>query len=390
MSTSHNEKDRQVLLSCFRGLLDRVDSISKACNNEIPIYAETETQWFHSSGGSWIGGYWSALWLLKAKYQYSQESLSYTHSLTAAESIVETLCSKVTADSAYRSSIFYYGICLGEKWFSEEFLTNSMSKACHQVSDLLVASFNTELGGVPLGQAMGGGLSGRSRLAVDYLPALVMFSDSITSKELSSLSDTTVNTFIVRGVTEEGCAEDMTIDVIGNVFWSRGNAWAILGLVRAYHCLGNNKALSAAIDMLALWGKRWGNSIPFNDATSDIKNRDTYCIEGKSIKTRDLNVDHQRYLDPSAAIIIALAELSIAEIYKATPNLSDRYFNSALEKVQAVITSEFVYSSSQGLIFRGSCYQTREGLNMVECPWGSFYLAATLGCILGYVHPFDV
>lgn len=358
----------------LHGLLENMDTIYSQCGERFPLYSvERSNDWFHSAGGSWLGGYWPALWWMKAKKQ-KECGEPYQREREIAQQFSSKLSSKWNIDSAYRASIFYYGACLGNKWFG----CTDGSPGIREAGEQLRQMYNPSLDAISLGKDFGGGIEGGDTLAVDYLASLVQFSQCTGNTQLKSVVNKTLVTFINKACDNGPCLPE--IHLIGSSSkqkkeagnWARGQAWAILGLVRAAEHSDSEQAFNQALTALDFWENRWANQIPF----------DTFSIPEGGDK------------DASALIIVAIALLSIAKIVSSNTPLANQYYQSALEKLKTVCESEYlspIGNNQNGtLAFWGACYKTREGTQRVESPWGLFYLSGALASILGWVDPRDL
>jgi unsaturated chondroitin disaccharide hydrolase len=159
--------------------------------------------------------------------------------------------------------------------------------------------------------------------------------------------------------------------------WSRGQAWAMLGLSRA--------------------AARWGE--PYLGLTR------TACTYWRDIHKGNLprnRLDQEEDIkDPSAAVIASLAMLSLARL------LPDEtfWYEYAHQQISTVLYSPYFtaftaintdsaghasYPNRSSDLFPGCCYRTRQNIEeMVESVWGNFFLMATLAVLADLVDPYD-
>ena len=59
---------REEVLKALEALIHRMDTIEAQCKDGFPLYSPgTAGQWVVSPGGSWVGGFWSGWWWLRAR-----------------------------------------------------------------------------------------------------------------------------------------------------------------------------------------------------------------------------------------------------------------------------------------------------------------------------------
>lgn len=368
----NNDKARQAL----QALLVRLDFITQSISDRFPVYSPADTDnWYTSSGGSWLGGYWPALWWLRAKIKF-QQGLSVDQELKTASTLSLRLKAKLNINSAYLSSIFYYGAGLGNIWFDLKEQNNLAITAANKLSE----SFNEDIKCVPLGIEFGGGKTGSMKLAVDYFAPLIQLLKYSGSDKHIKLAKNHVDTFITYSMeNNSSCISEIEYqngiynakDKAGD--WSRGQAWALLGLVRAAEVFANlngqTNYRNAASKLFTYWEQTRGNAIPISRLSGS--------------KT-------EKQYDASAIVIISVALLSLAKLFPENHPLAKQFYQSALEKITSVINSRYFILNSDDIskegLFWGGHYQTREGDQLVESPWGTFYLAGALASILGYIE----
>ena len=363
-----NNTDQQLLSnkeiqSTIDLLIHRIEYIDSICNNGFPLYSPGKTsQWIISSGGSWIGGFWSALWWLRSRITGSEADQR------KASDICQRLSSKLSIDSINRSFIFWYGASLGDLWSGD----NQAHELAAESITALAATYDPKIRCMPLGTAMGGGTEGKRRISIDSLAALIQLfsrSEQYQHQNISKLhTDTTLTACYHNGAFHTsayfGQNKFHSTDEAG--VWSRGQAWGMLGLCRA----------------AAQWGEPY---LTFAHSA---------CEYWKYTRPDPLPPDRldnsSGFYDPSASVIASLAMLSLADLL---PD-GNPWRIQAHRLISAVIRSPFFtgfyknddYPNNKIRmnpgIFWGSCYKTNEGKEeLVETVWGSFFLLAAL-CIL--------
>lgn len=365
-----SQKEIELAIKWMIGRMDYIDSI---CFDSFPLFSPAKTgQWTTSSGGSWMGGFWSGWWWLRA---YITKSAS-DH--VKATDICRRLSSKVTVDSINRSFIFWYGAALGNRWFDDvdaQALVRSSIAA-------IVTSYNPALKCFPLGKAMGGGENGSQCISIDSMAALIqLIGNSVVEQDqimLRNHVDTMLeNCFDTQGAFHASASyrqgKFTPSDNAGE--WSRGQAWGMLGLCRAA-TRWEEPYVTYAQTACEYWKNSRTDSLPLN------------CLNGSN-----------ELRDPSSAVIASLAMISLADLI---PD-GEPWRMNAHQLITDVVRSQYFMDSQatevQGEnqaadsgIFQGCCYRTRSGgqEELVETPWGSFFLMVTLCSLAQIIKPEDV
>lgn len=352
MSVSE-QLNQQEIDAAIAALLGRLDSIDAACAGCFPLYAR-DGRWEVSTGGSWMGGFWAGLWWLRARLGGAPSDQ------TKAAELCSRLQTKVSSDSLNRSLIFWHGAALGDLWHGDERARGLAERAAAE----LAGSFNARMGCIALGCDMGGGREGRRRISIDPLAstlALLHHSRQTWVREIAEQHACT--TLAACGTADGAYAGGAVYDQglfsregqAGN--WSRGQAWAMLGLSRAAHCYGE-PYLSAALHACRYWQHSRGVLLPLNQ----LDRPDGVC-------------------DPSAAVMSALAMLQLAALTPVNQSLLEQ----ANRQLAVVVRSRyFSVADDPGRqcaagAFTGNCYRTREGRDeLVESSCGTFFLLVSL------------
>ena len=337
--------NQKILNNVLQSLCNRLDKINIQCSENFPLYSiGHHNEWQTSKGGSWMGGFWTGCWWLRA--YVTKNAADYAK----AEYLCEKLSDKIHLDSSYRSLIFWYGAALGDVW-----LQNATAKnLTQQAATALAASYDAKLLCVPLGTALGGGENGKNVVTVDGLASLIDLLNYGGDGEYELIARQHTDTLIAACLTENGAfhseahyanGQFQTEGVAGD--WSRGQAWAMLGLARASKNWGE-PYLSKAQLACNYWLNSRPQPLPLNRLSEPA----------------GLN-------DPSASVIAALAMLSLAEQLAE----GEKWRALAHQQLIAVVTSEYF---NDGL-FGGCCYQIKpQQLALVESSWGIFLLMSAL------------
>ncbi len=375
MSTPYCSTDDQLLnpnemLTAIELMFRRMEMIDNICRHDFPLYSPTNTNaWTTSSGGSWIGGFWGACWWLRAKITESASDQR------KASSICQQLAAKIGIDSGNRSLIFWYGAALGEIWLGDAD-ARALTKAS---TTALAASFDPAMQSIPAGTALGGGKNGNRRIAVDNFATLIQMLGSSRQPTHENIARRHVDTLLAACRDMSG-AFHAHAHFNDNDFhptdqagaWSRGQAWAMLGLSRA--------------------AARWGE--PY---LTEAKTACDYWQRSRPYSPPPNQFDQPSLCDdPCAAVIAALAMLSIARL---VPD-GNQWRSYAHSQVSAIIRSPYFtgfQENTQQLpdqcnavtgIFWGCCYKTtQDNEELVESVWGNFFLLAALCVLTGFIEP---
>jgi unsaturated chondroitin disaccharide hydrolase len=352
---------REEIMAALELLIRRLDTVAGDCADGFPLYAPGNSgRWAVSAGGSWVGGFWAGLWWLRARLTGAASDRC-----KAAE-ICRRLVPKIDADSINRSLIFRYGAALGDLWCGDE----EARRLAGTAAAALAASYDPELQCIPLGTDMGGGAEGRRLIAVDAWAALIQLlcdngHEGIARRHTDTLiaaCRAETGAFYPHAHFERGCFRPT--GRAGD--WSRGQAWAMLGLVRA----------------AARWGEPYSR---YADAACE------YWRQSRPEPLpRDRLGESPENCDLSAAAIASVAMLSLAELAAAD---GDRWRTYAHRQLTAIVRSRYFTGFRQdsgGLadgLFWGCRYNTGRGEETsVETAWGSFFLLAALAALAGAVE----
>ncbi|AHL34243.1 glucuronyl hydrolase [Pseudomonas brassicacearum] len=335
-------------------IVRRMDQIQASCGEGFPLYCVgAGSHWKVSAGGSWLGGFWSGLWWLRAHRN------AFLEDRRQARQITERLRDKLGSATHHRSLIFHYSAGLGS-CLLDDALANELAE---QAVQQLARAFDPLLGCIALGRDMGGGEQGDQRLSIDPLAATLQLFARRADPRLLSLGRQQLQAsfracagsggaWSSQASHDDGhwCADERP----GN--WSRGQAWAMLGLsvgARLYGAPYSQDAMQSC----QYWQRSRGSDAPLN-RLSEPQGPD----------------------DPCAAAMAALALQGLA------PQVPDgellREYAGA--QLAAIIRS----GDFQDGCFLGHCYRTSAaGEQKVETACGSFFLLAALLAWTGELDP---
>jgi unsaturated chondroitin disaccharide hydrolase len=346
----------QELTVAIEAIFTRMDSIERDCAGRFPLFRRAaDAHWQMSSGGSWKGGFWVGMYWLRAYVQQSRSDRE------KAANLCRTLAAKLDEPSQNRSLIYWYGAALGDRWFADA----DARQLAQQASSHLAETWRSNLACLPVGCAMGGGREGDLRISIDPLASTVQllwrYGDQLTHDRLDRHLQT-VTRVLGDGsgayaghahLQPETCASR---EVAGN--WSRGQAWAMLGLVRAAAQYGEPYIRLAEQSVCY-----WLNSRPEPWVLNRLNQRD-------------------KKTDPSAMVIAAIAMQILAKLSKARPEWND--------KASKLLTAAVRSGKENPGVFAGLCYSTGGGVEeLVESPCSSFFLLAGLLVMAGKLAPED-
>ncbi|MCP1575891.1 glucuronyl hydrolase [Herbaspirillum rubrisubalbicans] len=332
-------------------LLARVELLGRRFPRGVPLYSPgCSDQWVISEGGSWVGGFWSGLWWLRA-------SLSRTPAdRHRATELCGLLRHKLDVDSVNRSLIFWYGAAGGAYGFHDAESAALLKEAATRVA----ATYRHQLQAIPLGTAMGVGVKGRSCIGVDSwasLLALLAHADADAQQNARRHTDTLI---AVCG-TEHGAFfpeasySDSGWQLHGEAgAWPRGQAWAMLGLAQAAMLWGE-PYLAVALLACRYWLHRWPDGRPAQPGHTMLHD-----------------------LSATAIAVVAMTTLAPLQVDGADLERCARHQLGAIVRSQYLVFDDPAHTSLRGLFF-GGCYSTRPGvIEQVESLWGSYFLACAL------------
>ncbi|UVM52864.1 MULTISPECIES: glucuronyl hydrolase [unclassified Pseudomonas] len=338
----------------IQAIFTRLEQIDAACGQGFPLYRTGDSEaWKVSASGSWLGGFWAGLWWLRAHCTGRRADLQQ------ALCIAERLRDKLDSDTHHRSLIFWYGAGLGARLLANP----QAEELAEQAVQRLARAFDPVLGCIPLGREMGGGEHGDSRLSIDPLAATLQLFTLNAEPRLLGLGRQQLQTSFRACAGADGTwssharfdlGQWQVGDAPGN--WSRGQAWAMLGL-------GTGARLYGA---------------PFS---SDAERASQYWLHSRGLSVPANRLDQpQGPSDPCAAAMAALAlqGQAVGAVESALPR------QQAGQLLAAIVRS----ADFEDGRFIGHCYRTTATVEQkVESVCGSFFLLAALLAWTGEIDP---
>jgi len=357
---------RDEMLTAIELMIARMDVIDDRSGNGFPLYSPGTTDaWAVSSGGSWVGGFWAGWWWLRARVTESMADRR------KAAQICLRLSPKIHSVSINRSMIFWYGAALGDRWFGDD----SARSMARESAAALSASHDPAMHCIPLGTDMGGGANGDRCISVDTLASTIDLLNYNSHGQAEDIARRQVDIMHAVCGTAEGAYHSKALYEQGAFrptdqagVWSRGQAWAMLGLSRA----------------AAKWGEPY---------LSHARSACEYWLCSRPGPVPPSSLDQLSGSgDPSASLIAALSMCALAEI---VPD-GERWLICAHRQIATIVRNQYftglgepVGNAAAG-IFWGACYQTKpDKQELVESAWGSFFLMAALCILAGVIKPTD-
>ncbi|WP_272669679.1 hypothetical protein [Providencia sp. PROV178] len=352
---SKEKLSHQDIISVIDALFHRIEVIELESCGRFPLYRFADQTWKLSTGGSWMGGFWAGALHLKAFKTRSRVDRDHAIKMS------KKLESKLNSDTLQRSFIFHYGAGLSN-WLSGDPMAKQM---CYLAGHAIAKSEQAELGFIPLGSAMGGGTSGSQIFNIDPLASTLSLLSVAGYHELAGRQ---MSKAVSACYEQTGCWYSEASYQSGQFIhhgvpgdWARGQAWAMLALMRAVHLFGDGY-WSFAWQTVERWCAEYSYHIPINRLSQP---------EGVR--------------DPCASLIACIAMLGLARLMPDAAWLESH----ALQQLATVVRSGYLDEGQfalfgSGALFKegkfiGHCYQTSEKEeSCVESPCGIFYLLAAL------------
>lgn len=335
----------------IEAILARLEQIEAVCGEDFPLY--NDGAWKVSAGGSWLGGFWAGLWWLRAVHYGRQADRQQ------ALRIAKRLRDKLDSDTHHRALIFWYGAGLGAQLLADP----EAAALAGEAAQRLAHAFDPVLGCIPLGREMGGGAQGDRSLSIDPLAATLNLFALGNAPDLLSLGRQHLQAsfracaggpgaWSSHALNEQG--QWLVGDLAGD--WSRGQAWAMLGL--------------------GVGARLYG--VPFHD---DAQRASQYWLHSRSVQAPLNRLDQpDGPHDPCAAAMASLA-LQAQALEQADGQVLQQEAGRVLAAI--VRSGDFVDGR-----FNGHCYRTSATTEQkVESACGSFFLLAALMAWAAEIDP---
>ncbi len=370
--------DRQSMLNL---LLERVESTRAEISDDFPYYADPNTgDWVTVANGDWCSGHWI-------------ESLRITGELTGKRDLIDEAIQRTHQikpmadfDDMFRAAKFYYSTAR----LAETEKLDDMRAFALDVAERMRGMAIPSNGGMAIGtqvQVLTTTLASNSIVAVDNVHPNLMLDwyagrvtdnpkfhagarrhldltikdylrdDGSTVEFIEYDYDTgkQIRHFTLLGAHDESC-------------WSRGQAWAIGGFLRAWEELGDATYLQVARQLFDFWINNVGDDFvpPWDFFDPKIQ-------DGEQVP-----------LDTSAlAIVVAqLARLAVIEKIPSEVQYFVDYLNPMLDGLSKHITPLFEGDiRPAGMLLDGCFNNVKSFANRHELVWGNFFLLEALYCL---------
>ena len=343
-------------------LLDRVATTRAEVGAAWPYHADPETgHWETTEDGDWCGGHWVEALRIKGRLEGRRELIEEALART------EALRPKLEKDDQFRGHRFYYSAArLHAETGREEMRTLALAAAW---AVRAMAIPNNGL--MPIGhevQVKSTTLASRRIVAVDNVHpnlrldywALRETGDQTFARGAMRHLDATIRDFLrPDGSTIEFIeyAEDedrierhfTLLGVSDESCWSRGQAWAIAGFLRAWQEFGHERYRDAARATLGFWRRAVGDGVPPWDFADPKGPSDTSA---------------------QAIVIEQLARMAVDENADA--------FTEFTRHLEPMIEALLPHVRPRGRLVDGCFNRPRRFADRSELIWGTAYLLMAL------------
>ncbi len=357
-------------------LVGRVGHTETEVGMHWPYHADPKTgKWEVTDDGDWCGGHWVECLRIAAELSGNQ---ALQHS---AVQRTERLRPYLERDDQFRGHRFYYSAARQFDAMGEpRFRTLGLAAAYAMRSMAMAVN-----GAMPIGtqvQVKSTTLASRNIVAVDNVHPNVqldwwarrLIGDPVFETGVRQHLDTTTRDFIRKdGSTVEfieynpetglPLREFTLLGAHDHSCWSRGQAWAIAGYLRAWEELGDDSYLAVARKLLAYWMDH-----------SDSSTVPPWDFMDPLLKTDPKSVP----LDTSASAIVVeqLARIAVhPDLSAKAPDMVDALHTMLAGLLQHLTPKE---DAKPGRLLDGCFNQPREFANHSELIWGTAYLLFTL------------
>jgi unsaturated chondroitin disaccharide hydrolase len=335
-----------------RSLL-RVDTTLHQTGDRFPMFARhPDGTWTTSRRGSWTGGFWVGLLWLRAAV-----TAEPAHAKSAAD-WTESLLPRADDHTVTRAMTFWYGAALGHRLTGHP----RAAEIARSGARALATAFSPSMGIIPMGTALGTGEPGLTKSFVDPLAAVVRLLPWADGGH-TEIARSHLDQHIRHCVDSDGAVAAHlrwnadTDDLIADApygQWSRGQAWALLGLTEAATVMDD-----AYLPVAHTVADHWLRTRPRQPPADHIG-------------------DPGERVDTSAAAISASALLELA----GTGEDGRRYRDAALATVDALLES---HVNDSGALLHGSYRTEPDRTESLETIWGNFFLTLTLARLTGAI-----
>lgn len=360
-------------------LCDRVLQIRRDIGDKWPYHCDPQSlQWDTTDDGDWCGGHWVECLRIAGELTNDRELLDESAQRT------ERLRVYLERDDMFRAHRFYYSAARQYAWTRDvKFRTLALAGAW-AVRSMAIPSN----GAMPIGtqvQVRSTRMFGRDKVCVDNVhPNLIL--DWWAFKETGDESfvegarrhlDLTYRDFVLPdGATVEFINYDPAtgkrsahytlLGAHDDSCWSRGQAWAVAGYLRAWEALRDERYLAIGRQLLDYWMANSGpDAIPPWDFKDPELDKDAHSVP----------------LDTSAAAVVVeqLARIAILRDRPASADFAVAHLPLMLEGLLAHLTPmPGGPQSPRGMLLDGCFNQRKNYATRSELVWGTAYLLFAL------------
>lgn len=362
------------------GLCDRVLQIRKAVGYEWPYHSDPDGDgvWDTTSDGDWCGGHWVECLRIVGELRGNQELLDESARRT------EQLRQYLERDDMFRAHRFYYSAARQYAWTRDSKFRTLALAGAYAVRSMAIHSN----GGMPIGtkvQVRSTTISGRDKVCIDNVhPNLILdwwaykeTGDRVFADGARRHLDLTIRDFILDdGSTLEFIDYDVEsgeklrhytlLGANDDSCWSRGQAWAIAGYLRAWEELRDPRYLAIAKKLMGYW----------------LANSNQHHIPPWDFKDPKLQENPTGVpLDTSAAAVVAeqLARISILQPLPREAgeiaDLTEPFIDGLLCYLTPLNQGD---GRQPGILLEGCFNQPKLYANRSELIWGTAYLLFAL------------
>lgn len=360
-------------------LCERVLQIRHAIGDRWPYHCDPASlEWDTTDDGDWCGGHWVECLRIVGELSGDRALLAESAERT------ERLRPYLERDDMFRAHRFYYSAARQFAWTGESrFRTLALAGAWAVRSMAMPVN-----GAMPIGtqvQVRSTKIFGREKVCVDNVhPNLIL--DWWAYKETNDPAfvegarrhlDLTYRDFVLAdGSTVEFIDYDPATGKPGPHYtllgahddscWSRGQAWAVAGYMRAWEALRDERYLAISRHLLSYW---MANSGPDGIPPWDFKDS-AIAIDPQSVP-----------LDTSAAAIVVeqLARLAVLADRPKTADFAMEHLDVMMQGLLHHLTPvQGGKHEPRGMLMNGCFNQPKQYANRSELIWGTAYLLFAL------------
>lgn len=352
-------------------LCERVIQVRNAVGEQWPYHCDPATrEWDTTDDGDWCGGHWVECLRIVGELTDDRRLVDESAART------ERLRRYLERDDMFRAHRFYYSAARQFAWTGEsKFRTLALAAAWSVRSMAMQAN-----GAMPIGtqvQVRSTQLSGRDKVCVDNVhPNLIL--DWWAYKETGDKAfvegarrhlDLTYRDFVLDdGSTIEFIDYDArTGDKLRHYTllgahdescWSRGQAWAVAGYLRAWEALRDERYLSIGNKLLGYW----------------MRNSDEGGVPPWDFKDPTLATDPNSVPRDTSAAAVVVEQLARMAVLSDLPPGAQ----AATQQLPVMLDGLLRHLTPDGVLLDGCFNQPKRYANRSELIWGTAYLLFAL------------